>query len=450
MSNKKRAKSATPKEIEPPKVFSLGKDSTYFPGQWLCVNAQMKNVGLPTSANHRFFGECKEDGVRHGPGIEIVPGSHKYMGTYENGVRSGLGVLMTNDSSVYRGCFSEGQFSGHGKFIVASRGEVEGEWTANKLNGRGRATFANGMTYEGEFKDDRMTGHGKAQYADGSVYEGDWLDGARHGKGVLILSNGCKYEGEWQHDREHGAGVVHFPSGLTFTATWERGVRLQTPDPLSTTASASASRPTSSVSGMGAPPPVHHDIYTARGPGTYTSMQSTQDSSFDVGPQDYPSCTFASELGDSFVLPIPESPLEAREAMESPSRTQATLKPQPSYVLAESAKFTPYLPLQQRPPTGSRPSSRMSVRDRTISLNSSVADRILRGMSVRETSAGNSSAPSTPLARTLNRSRSTSSTHQRLDGTSRLRLPNSDMGASTSTPTSPSKHHPVLPPISAL
>jgi hypothetical protein len=102
-------------EVAPPQLFHLGKDSAYFPGQWLSAGGVMKKVGIPTAAQHRFLGECTDTGVKQGQGIEVVPGSHVYNGQYQNGARSGLGtyVVLRVEHTERQSCRMDQASKGH-------------------------------------------------------------------------------------------------------------------------------------------------------------------------------------------------------------------------------------------------------------------------------------------------------------------------------------------------
>jgi hypothetical protein len=309
-----------------------------------------------------------------------------------------IGVLATSKQSIYRGSFADGKMSGRGRFRLSSADTIDASWADNKLQGHGKAAFANGMVYEGTFVDDRISGMGHATYQDGSKYEGEWKDGMRCGKGVLTLPDGCIYNGEWQDDKEHGFGTVMYPSGARFSGQWEHGRKVPTrPTTARLAPVAQVGNLSESLAHLNLE---SFQTFTEGGSlvgRTLNSAKSTfrTDMSNDVVPADFPSVTYASDIADSFVVPIAESPEPAADPqlLRTPTHQHAQVP--------DFNKFVPHLPLQQRPATGvSRPSSRMSGRERTQSLNSASAERILRSMNVRDLGLHPSSPPKTPLSTT--------------------------------------------------
>ncbi len=74
-SPKKGAVPATPSI---PELFIVPKDAEErLLGRWVIADGQPRKVGRPTSAGHRFSGQCTVDGARQGPGVEVYPNGNK-------------------------------------------------------------------------------------------------------------------------------------------------------------------------------------------------------------------------------------------------------------------------------------------------------------------------------------------------------------------------------------
>jgi hypothetical protein len=174
----------------------------------------------------RYVGEWKAD-LQHGPGVlsasdtEII-----YTGNWLAGSPHGSGTMTYFPSNdVYQGNFYSGRCTGQGKLSFANGVVYFGQWLDDQYDGRGNWTSPDGSWYEGQFRGGVKAGRGEMIYSDGSKYDGDWLDGFRHGQGKYTEVDGTTYVGEWMDDRPEGKGIKTWPGEIKYEGQFSRGVR---------------------------------------------------------------------------------------------------------------------------------------------------------------------------------------------------------------------------------
>ena len=164
-----------------------------------CVEGDCQNGtgAMIYSTGHRFTGGFK-DGMRHGEGVLLLPGSRKLVGVWENNEIK-EGTFTDADGTIYTGQWQFREREGQGTMTWPDGRKYTGSFDNGLRHGKGTMIYPDGRKYEGEFQYGERSGNGTMTYPDGRKYIGEFKDGERTGRGKLIYPDGREQVGEFKN-----------------------------------------------------------------------------------------------------------------------------------------------------------------------------------------------------------------------------------------------------------
>lgn len=135
----------------------------------------------------------KNEGQKHGKGIEYTPKRYLYDGEFKANKKSGYGSLRYPNGDSYEGQFYNGLKHGKGRLLQKNGIVYNGEWKNEKMDGFGVLELASGERYKGFFESGAQHGSGHIRFANGDEYKGEFVQGRFYGKGTYVWANGEFY-----------------------------------------------------------------------------------------------------------------------------------------------------------------------------------------------------------------------------------------------------------------
>ena len=85
-----------------------------------------------------YYGEVKDNNIRHGKGKFSFGNGLYYEGEFNNDLYHGVGTLLMDNLLIFKGEFINGKKSGRGTLISTDKMfKYEGQWKNNMKNGLG-------------------------------------------------------------------------------------------------------------------------------------------------------------------------------------------------------------------------------------------------------------------------------------------------------------------------